>query len=342
MRAGLTRFAVALLATAAVVTEAEAQASYPCAGGLPNPYRQVQNWAQTPRPWAPANAVTIDANNNIWVVDRCEDKGCAASNVPPVFQLSPDGKAVKNFGAGLFVEPHAIAVDKDGNVWVVDAGAAPGKGMQVTKFSSDGRVLLTLGKPGGGAGSNALDVFDAPTGVAIASNGDVFVSQGHGEKENNSRIVKFTKDGKFIKTFATWGTGEGQLRSPHGIAIDSQDRLFVADRSNSRVVVFDKEGKFLAAWKQFGRPSGIYVDRNDMLYTIDSQSTDMPGDRYNPGCQRGIRAGSAKDGKVLYYIPPPPPADPRWQPPIGIAADRNGAIYAASDDQKDVKKFVKN
>jgi sugar lactone lactonase YvrE len=124
--------------------------------------------------------------------------------------------------------------------------------------------------------------------------------------------------------------------------VDSQDRLFVGDRTNSRIDVFDKDGKFLAAWKQFGRPSGIAIDKNDMLYVIDSQSSDMPGDRYNPGCKRGIRVGSVKDGKIVAYIPPPPPADPKWQPAIGVAVDKNGNVYAASDDQHNVVKWVKN
>jgi sugar lactone lactonase YvrE len=205
-------------------------------------------------------------------------------------------------------------------------------------------VLLKLGKPGEGAGQSGLDIFDSPTGVAVASNGDIYVSEGHGEaKVNNSRIMVFTKDGIFIKTFATYGSGEGQLRSPHAIAFDSQDRLYVADRGNSRVVVFDRDGKFLTAWKQFGRPSGVSVDANDMLYVIDSQSSDNQGaNNYNPGCKRGIRVGSVVDGKVIYFIPPPQPPDPKMQPPIGIVVDRNGAIYAASDDQRDIKKYLKN
>ena len=180
--------------------------------------------------------------------------------------------------------------------------------------------------------------------MAVASNGDIYISEGHGETNvNNSRIMVFTKDGKFIKTFATRGTGDGQLRSPHALAFDSQDRLYVADRGNSRVAIFDKDGKFLAAWKQFGRPSGVSIDRNDMLYVADSQSSDASGAaNYNPGCRRGIRIGGVKDGKVLYFIPPPVPPDPKMQPPIGIVVDGNGAIYAASDDQKDIKKYVKN
>jgi sugar lactone lactonase YvrE len=336
MHAGLKTIALALLATTALAGAAYAQASYPCSSDQPNPYRLVTNWAQMPRGWQPINAIAVDSNNNFWGVDRCEAAGCKA-----VFEIGPDGKTLKNFGADLFIEPHQAAVDRDGNLWVADASPKGAKGLQVTKLAPDGRVLLKLGKPGEGLGSAALDVFDAPTGVAIASNGDVFIAQGHGEKQNNSRILKFTKDGKFIKTFGTWGEGNGQIRSPHAIAVDSQDRLFVGDRSNSRIDVFDKDGNFIAAWKQFGRPSGIAI-ANDMLYVIDSQSSDMPGDRYNPGCKRGIRVGSVKDGKVLYYIPPPAPADPKWQPAIGVAVDRNGNIYAASDDQHNVVKWVKN
>ncbi len=342
MRANPTGFAIVLLTTVVAVGIANAQSSYPCTetnANLPNPYRQVADWASPPRPWSPINAVAVDPSNNLWAVDRCETDGCI-----PVIELGPDGKTLKNFGAGLFVEPHQAAIDKDGNLWVADAGAKGANGMQVTKLGPDGRVLLKLGKPGQGAGLSSLDIFDSPTGVAVASNGDIYISEGHGEtKVNNSRIMVFTKDGKFIKTFGARGTGDGQLLSPHALAFDSRDHLYVADRGNSRVVVFDKDGKFLAAWKQFGRPSGVAIDKNDMLYVADSQSSDTPGAaNYNPGCRRGIRIGSVKDGKVMYFIPPLPVPDPKMQPPIGIVVDGVGTIYAASDDQKDIKKFVRN
>jgi hypothetical protein len=177
----------------------------------------------------------------------------------------------------------------------------------------------------------------------VSSNGDIYISEGHGEtKPNNSRIMIFTKDGKFIKTFGTLGSGDGQMHSPHAIAFDSRDHLYVADRSNSRVVVFDKDGKFLAAWKQFGRPSGIAVDKKTCCMWPLPNPRIISAANYNPGCRRGIRIGSVKDGKVMYYIPPPVPPDPKMQPPIGIVVDGNGAIFAASDDQKDIKKYVKN
>ena len=333
------KLAIALMVSAIAVSSASAQQSYPCAdpADLANPYRLVTGWAQTPRPWGPNNALTIDARNNLWVVDRCPDDACI-----PVFQLSAEGRTLKNFGAGLFIEPHSVTVDRDGNIWVADAQARPGKGFQVTKLSPDGRVLLKLGKPGEGKGLKGTDTFDAPTGVVAASNGDIFVSEGH-SVDDNSRIMKFTKDGRFIKTFATRGAGDGQLRSPHAIAIDSQDRLFVADRGNSRVVIYDKDGNFIAAWRQFGRPSGIYIDRNDMLYVADSQSSDAPGAaNYNPGCRRGLRIGSAKDGRVQYFIAPPAVPNPIFQPPIAVAVDQSGAIYLGSDDQMTVHKYVRN
>jgi streptogramin lyase len=342
MRAGLTRFPIALLATAVAAGIAQAQASYPCTeanGNLSNPYRELANWAAPPRPWSPVNAVAVDANNNLWAVDRCETDGCV-----PVIELAPDGRTLKNFGAGLFVEPHQAVIDNDGNLWVADASAKGAKGMQVTKLSPEGRVLLKLGKPGEGAGQTGLDIFDSPTGVAVASSGDIYISEGHGESRvNNSRIMVFTKDGKFLKTFAGYGSGDGQLRSPHAIAFDSRDHLYVADRGNSRIAIFDKDGTYVTSWKQFGRPSGVAVDKNDMLYVADSQSSDTLGAaNYNPGCRRGIRVGSVRDGKVLYLIPPPVPPDPKMQPPIGVVADSNGTVYAASDDQKDIKKYVKN
>ena len=328
----------AMLAVSVFAMAAQAQTT-PCLNEAPNPYHMVNDWAQTPRPWAATNNVFVDTKDNVWVFDRCEDKGCAGSSVAPIWELSPDGKVMKNFGAG-FVFPHAVVPDKDGNVWVVDGNIKDGKGNQVTKYSPDGKVLMTLGKAG--ESGKGLDVFDQPTSVAIASNGDIFVAEGHAPSFGNSRIMKFDKNGKFITTFGHLGSGDGEFKSPHVIAFDSQGRLFVADRSNSRVDIFDRNGKFLTAWKQFGRPSGIWIDKNDMLYVADSESEEAPGkDTNNPGCKRGVRGGSVKTGKVDYYIPPPPVSDPRLPPPEGVAADSHGTIYLAAVQAKSVYKYVK-
>jgi len=327
------------LAPAAFFAAAQAQTG-PCVNDAPNPYHLVNDWAQMPRPWAPTNNVFVDAKDNVWVFDRCEDKGCVGSSVPPIWELSSDGKVMKNFGGGMFVFPHQVVAEKDGSVFVADGNIKDGKGNQVVKLSPDGKVLMTLGKAG--ESGKGLDVFDQPTSVAIAPNGSIFVAEGHAPTFGNSRIMHFDKNGKFIKTFGHVGSGEGEFKSPHVIVFDTRGRLFVADRSNSRVDIFDQDGKFLASWKQFGRPSGIWIDKKDTLYVSDSESDDTPGkDNFNPGCKRGIRIGSAKTGKVDYYIPPPPVSDPKFPPPEGVAADSHGTIYAAAVQAKSVYKYVK-
>src|SRR6266852_595396 len=141
MRAAQARPAVAVLATTAFVAAARAQTAT-CVNDAPNPYQLVNDWAHMPRPWAATNNVNVDAKDNVWVFDRCEDKGCAGSSVAPIWQLSSDGKVMKNFGAGMFVFPHQVVPDRDGNVWVVDGQAKDGKGMQVTKFSPEGKVRM--------------------------------------------------------------------------------------------------------------------------------------------------------------------------------------------------------
>ena len=338
MRGQLARLAIALVAMTASVAQAQ---TTQCVNDAPNPYHLVTDWAHTTRPWAQTNNVFVDAKDNVWVFDRCEDGGCAASKVAPIWELSPDGKLLKNFGAGMFIYPHAIVTDKDGNIWVADGQPKDGRGNQVFKLSPEGKVLMTLGKAG--ETGTGLDVFNQPTSIAIAPNGDIFVAEGHAPTFGNSRIMKFDKTGKFIQAIGHLGSGDGEFRGPHVLAFDSRGRLFVADRSNSRVDIFDQKGKFIAAWKQFGRPSGIWIDRNDVLYVADSESEDAPGkDTNNPGCKRGVRGGSVKTGKVDFYIPPPPVSDPRLPPPEGVAVDSHGNIYLAAVQAKSVYKYVKN
>jgi sugar lactone lactonase YvrE len=340
MRAAFTALAIALLGTAGFGDAATAQDA-PCVNDAPNPYHLVNDWAHTPRAWAPTNNVFVDAKDDVWVMDRCDENGCLNSTNSPIWELSADGKVMKNFGAGQFAFPHTVKPDAQGNIWAIDGDARGGKGDQVFKFSPDGKLLLTLGKPG--QAGTGTDVFDRPTGIAFAPNGDIFISEGHAPSFGNSRIMKFDSHGKFIKSFGHLGSGDGELKGPHVLAFDSQGRLFVADRSNSRIAIFDQDGKFLAAWKQFGRPSGIFIGRNDVLYVSDSESENAPGkDTNNPGCKRGIRVGSARTGKVDYYIPPPPVSDPKYPPPEGVAADSHGNIYAAAVPARSVYKYVRN
>jgi sugar lactone lactonase YvrE len=179
--------------------------------------------------------------------------------------------------------------------------------------------------------------------VIVAPNGDIFVGDGHTPGKGNQRVLKFSKDGKFIKQWGELGSGPGQFNVPHGLAFDSKGRLFVADRANLRIQIFDQDGKFLDQWKQFGQPSGIYIDKNDVLYVTDSQSqsTDPKNITYNPGFEQGIRIGSAKDGKVKEFIPIPHPPNVSTNTPEGIVADGKGNLYVGEVVLKGVAKFTK-
>ena len=186
--------------------------------------------------------------------------------MPPILKFDSSGKLVKAFGEGLLLFPHGLHVDSEGNVWVTDGLGKDGKGHQVFKFSPDGRVLMTLGKAG--VAGSGPDEFNAPSAVLVAPNGDIFVADGHGGN-TNARIVKFTKDGKFIKFWGKKGSGPGELDIPHALAMDSRGRLFVGDRQNNRIQIFDQDGNYIDQWFQFSRPSGVFIDKKDMIYVAD-------------------------------------------------------------------------
>jgi sugar lactone lactonase YvrE len=316
---------------------ARLQATLQAIDALPNPYQVLANHFKLPegRTLGSTAAIDIDRDgHSVWVFERCggasQALACATSSIAPVLKFDASGKLVSSFGAGMFVSPHGIHVDRQGNIWLVDGAAKDGKGDQVFKFSPDGKVLMTLGKAGvAGAGP---DTFGPPSDVLVAPNGDVFVADGHGGN-TNARIVKFSKDGTFIKQWGGKGSGPGQFDTPHSLAMDSSGRLFVADRGNSRIQIFDQDGKFLHEWKQFGRPSGIFIGRNDILYSADTQSDE----KTNPGFTRGIRIGSAKDGKVTALIPD---ADPEGTGE-GIAVDADGNIFGSLTAKQALKAYVK-
>lgn len=309
-----------------------------------NPYTAVENWAQMPagRTWGSTSAVDIDPDGaSVWVAERCGRNSCVGSDLPTILKFDPSGRLVRSFGAGMFVFPHGMHVDREGNVWVTD-GVPPGAGASlpkgghfVRKFSPEGKVLLTLGQPG--APGEGPDSFNQPSDVAVASNGDIFVADGHGGA-TNARIVKFSKDGKFIRSWGRRGTLPGEFDTPHAIAIDSRGRVFVADRANNRIQIFDQDGIFLEEWRQFSRPSGLYIDKADVLYVADSESNA----RRHPGGKRGIYVGSAKDGKVTAFIPDPEPHPDKSSTSgaEGVAADAHGNIFAAEVGPRTLRKYV--
>jgi DNA-binding beta-propeller fold protein YncE len=309
----------------------------------PNPYRPVDGvWGKLPdgRTWGATSAVWPGPDGTIWVGERCGANTCIGSNLDPVLQFDRSGKLLKSFGAGAIAWPHGLFVDAQGNVWVTDAlgfGQQPaGVGHIIVKFSPAGQVVMTLGKKG--VAGRGPDTFRKPSAILVAPDGSLFVADGHDEDGNN-RIVKLSKDGTFIKAWGETGKEDGEFRDPHALAMDSQGRLFVADRANSRIQIFDQEGKHLATWTQFGRPSGLYIDQNDMLYATDSESNASR----NPGWKRGIYIGSARTGWVSAFIPDPEPDQDRspTSGAEGVAVDRDGNVYGAEVGPKMLRKYLR-
>lgn len=364
-----SRVAGLTIATLAVAAPLSAQATMTPINERPNPYRTVEGWAKLPdgrKPWGSTSAVSIDRDGqSIWIAERCGANSCVGSAIDPIMHFDANGNLLTHFGAGMLVFPHGILVDRDGNVWVVD-GAPPGgrgrggaaaadappppaptAGHQVFKFSPDGKLLMTLGKAGG---ARDPEYFFQPNAIAIAPNGDIFVSEGHSSAAGSpARILKFSKDGKLIKTWGQFGDGPDDFNQPHALAFDSKGRLFVGDRSNNRVKIFDQDGTLLDTWYQFSRPSGVFIDRDDNIYVADSESQSV-GNGRDRQWKRGIRVGSAKDGTVKYFVPDPVEKANNTSSAEGIAVDAKGNIWGAevgptmyeNPSRSLVKKYVKN
>jgi DNA-binding beta-propeller fold protein YncE len=322
-----------------------------------NPYKVIRDWAQLTlekRPWGGSNGVAVGPDGkSVWATDRCSpgtSPGCLGTKANPVHLFDEQGKEVRSFGAGLFVWPHGIHVDRDGNVWVTDSSVTtpdslnkfPGeepKGSVVVKFSPEGKVLMTLGKPG--VKGNPPDALTEPTVVLTdPANGDVYVAESHTNVEDPNlvgRISVFDRNGKFLRTIGKTGTGPGEFRTPHALVWDSQGRLIVGDRHNHRVQILTKDGKYVGEYREFSRVSGLAIDRNDMLFAADSESTP----RVHPGWLRGIRIGSVKDGKVTMFVPPHKADTADGAMGEGIAIDAAGNVYTAEATLRGVTKYTK-
>lgn len=309
--------------------------------GLPNPYRPDYDWLKLPagRVLGGTSAIAIDADGkSVWIFERCGNinDGCALpqnKNVNPVMEFDFNGNLVRSWGAGMFVYPHGIFVDAKDHIWLADGNVPaqtaclPGLvGNTVREFTRDGKLLLTIGP--GPINGKKLTGF---TSVVVAPNGDIFVADGHGGQAPNDRILKFDSHGKFLMEWGSHGPGAEQFSTPHGMAIDKEGRIYVADRGNKALKVFDENGKLLHDWKQFGSPAGVYV-RDEMLYVCDEEAN---GPR-NPDYAPGARIASVNDGKIVANIPYAP--GNAWE---GIAVDAAGNVYAANTNQPRAVRFIK-
>lgn len=240
-------------------------------------YKAVPGWGQLPNgmKWGETPGMAIDSKGTIFAFTRAE---------PPVIEFNAAGKVLRTWGDKMFVWPHGIRVDRFGYLWITDGRDADGNGQMVYKYSPDRKLVMTIGTKG--VAGDGPYTFNGVTDVAVAPNGDIFITDGH----VNSRVVKYTKDGKFIKAWGKKGTGPGEFNLPHSVAIDSRGRLLVADRSNHRIQLFDQEGTFLEQWAQFGSVSSLTIFPDDTLYAVDFND------------KKALFIGSAKDGSISHTI----------------------------------------
>lgn len=323
-----------------------------------NPYRAALGWELLPegRTLGIISGVWPDPDGeHLWILDRCGANQCAGSDLDPILKFDLDGNLVDSFGAGLFAFPHGFALDHEGYLWVTEGGAhgdaraalgeSMGMGHQVFKLTRQGDVVMTIGEAG--VHGDGETHFNGPSGVAIAPDGHIWIADGH--RGGNNRIVKLAPDGTFILDV---GGGIGsESREParfsdaHDIKVDSRGRVLVADRGNSRIQVFNSDGELLYIWTQYGKPSGLFIDQNDILYVGDGLSGDLrtgaPDDwRSNFGWEKGIRIGDLKTEQawVTHFIPQ---YDVNIGPGIEfLGVDFDGNIYAGEVNRQRLVRYL--
>lgn len=297
-------------------------------------YQVQKNWPQLPKEHVLGlcAGVDVDAQNRVFVFHR---SGRVWSNPFPKEPISKptvsvmDGKTGQllfSWGENRFIMPHGLTVDHNGHVWLTDVGLH-----QVFQCTGEGKVLLTLGEAGV-AGDDAAH-FNLPTDVAVMKDGSFFISDGY----KNTRVMKFSAQGKLEFQWGLPGRGEGEFRLPHGLTIDSRGRVIVCDRENERLQVFDARGRFLAIWQgpQIGKPYGIATGLNDNLLVIDGGSPSVRRE------QRGKAVELDAEGRVLHQFGSHGAEPGQFQLGHDIAVGPDGAVYVAEGTGARVQKFTR-
>lgn len=270
-------------------------------------YQIVENWAQFPEgvtAWSAATGVDLGPEGNIYVFHRNADL--------PIMAFDANGKFLRGWGKGMFKTTHFLRTDREGNVWVTDRGDH-----QVFKFSSDGKLLMTLGQKGVIGTNESRDAFFGVADLVIAQNGDLFIADG---EAGNTRIVKYSKDGQFVTWWGGRGPQPGHFNEPHSIAIDAAGLLYVGDRGNKRIQVFDQTGKFIREWTQFGTPWGVFV-RGDRLYVVDGTDANC------------LYIANLKDGTIIDKVE-------GLKNATAVTVDAKGVIYIGEVNGANVRKLV--
>ena len=278
-------------------------------------YAVDPDWPQKPPEiaWRYVTGVAIDREERVWTLNAVD---------PPVQVYDKSGKLVKTWGDGLFKGPHYLRIDHEGKIWIADYLRHV-----VRKFTPGGEVLLTLGtldEPGDDEAH-----LNRPTDMAISPDGDVFVTDGYG----NNRIVHYDARGRFVKTWGKLGVDAGDLSQPHSIAMDSQGRLYVAERNNARIQIFDQEGNSLAQWRHLINPWGIWISPQDAIYVCGSAPARWTerGNLGNPPTDQ-LLIKFDTTGRALELSVFPMVQDGKMEPGKldwvhGIAVDSEGNLY---------------
>jgi DNA-binding beta-propeller fold protein YncE len=270
-------------------------------------YRLVADWPKLPAGWGlgDVSGVALDRDGDVWIFNRGDH---------PLIEFKSDGRFVRSLGEGAVGRAHGLRIDAENNIWTTDVGDHT-----VTKRDQNGKILLVLGEKGKAAEDQSH--FDQPADIAFAPTGDFLVADGYG----NSRVVKFDKTGKFIKSWGRKGTGQGEFNLVHAVALDSKGLLYVADRENDRIQIFDQDGKFIRMWTGLGAPFGFFMTRDDKLFITDGRAHKV-----------SVVDGG---GKLLHAFGSPGPGPGQFQLPHDIAVSSTGELYIGEITNKRIQKF---
>jgi DNA-binding beta-propeller fold protein YncE len=275
--------------------------------GIPD-YRPVPGWPTLPEEikLGPVSAVATDAADRVYVFHRGKH---------PLLVFDREGKFLRSWGDDRIKTAHGLRIDHENNIWVTDIG-----NHQVMKFDVDGKLLLSLGKKG--EPGEGPEHFDRPTDMAVAPTGEFYVADGYG----NARVVKFSKEGKYVNQWGKKGKSEGEFNLPHAICLDRKGRIYVGDRENNRIQVFDADGKFLDQWRESGAPYGLFLTREGRMFVADARANwvkvlDIQGKPLGRWGEKGAGPG-------------------QFNVPHMLCVDSQGAVYVAEVAGRRVQKFV--